>query len=85
MSRYDPENGGAFLPFFAAAIGMLAAGAPLRSLRFQECMLAPNLLPQLRLLTNCTVLHLHELASVPECYSQLGDLLKVCLLCGLQL
>jgi hypothetical protein len=60
-------------------MGMLAAGSPLRSLYFEDCLLVANLLPQLQLLTSCTALHLHELAGATDCYPQLNELLKVCL------
>jgi hypothetical protein len=66
------------LPFFGAVVGMLAAKSPLRALRFEGCVLTSDILPQLRLLTSCTALHLHDIAHEAGPPLQL-DLLQVCL------
>ena len=58
-------------------MGMLAAKSPLRALRFEDCTLTSNILPQLRLLTSCTSLHLHVIAPVKEPSLQLDLLFKV--------
>lgn len=72
------EHGRKLVPFFAAAMGMLAANSPLRILRFEDCMVSPTILPQLRLLATCTSLHLHGVASASfDPYLQLGEILKV--------
>jgi hypothetical protein len=72
------HDGRYLVPFFATAMGMLATNSPLRTLRFEDCTLSIDVMPQLHYLSNCTSLHLHEIQSGPDPYLQLNVLCQVC-------
>lgn len=65
-------------------MGMLAANSPLRNLRFEDCTLSIDVMPQLHYLSNCTSIHLHEIHSGPDPYLQLNALCQVCWAVDLQ-
>ena len=83
MQTHD-HVGRYLVPFFATAMGMLAANSPLRNLRFEDCTLSIDVMPQLHYLSNCTSIHLHEIHSGPDPYLQLNALCQVCWAVDLQ-